>query len=200
MMNSIVRRFDPFLRRLHGVFEYWDHPDCLFRLQFTRAPHLIRLPDGDVPAGAPVLGLHFFNENMPQIPEEGPYTAFAVRGARMLKASFRQMARAITERSDMADIRAIGGTGVLLYPGAGPGAEKLMERLGFTIFPYRHPLGAFGEFWENLYTWALIRTYNEVTLQRRRLMRLKRRELWMSPETLVRVHGEKGWGAAESSR
>jgi hypothetical protein len=170
----------------------------MFRLQFTRAPHLIRLPDGDVPHGAPVLGLHFWNEHMPQIPEEGAITAFAVRGVRMLRDSFRQMAYTVRDHPDMADIRAIGGSGILIYPGAGPGAENLLRRLGFTIFPYRHPLGAFGEFWENLYTWALVWTYNKVTLERRRLLGLKRFELWMSPKTLVRVHAGEGRETTES--
>lgn len=189
-MRSIVRLLDRSLRRAQGVFEYWDDPDCMFRVSHGRAPHPISLPDGEIPDGAKVLLLHFWNEHMPQIPPEGPDITMAIRGARMLKASFGALAREVQHNPRLTEVRAVGGAGVLIYPDAGPGAEKLLRRLGFSIFPYRHPLGRFGEFWENLYTWGLIWTFNKVSLRQRRLLRLSRSELWMSTETLVRLHGQ----------
>ncbi len=195
-MRSIIRLLDRFLRRVQGVFEYWDDPDCMFRASFGQAPHTISLPDGEVPDGAKVLLLHFWNEHMPHIPPEGPNINLAMRGARMLKASFRALAREVQRNPALADARAVGGAGVLIYPDAGPGAEKLLRRLGFSIFPYRHPLGSFGEFWENLFTWGLIWTFNEVSLRQRHLLRLERSELWMSMDTLLRLHGD-GKASAE---
>ena len=189
-MRSIIRLLDRFLRWAQGVFEYWDDPDCMFRASFGQAPHPISLPEGEIPDGAKVLLLHFWNEHMPHIPPEGPNITLAMRGARMLKASFRALALEVQCSPELSDVRAVGGAGVLLYPDAGPGAEKLLRRLGFSIFPYRHPLGRFGEFWENLFTWGLIWTFNEVSLRQRHLLRLDRSELWMSTDTLVRLHGE----------
>ena len=189
-MRSVIRLLDRFLRRAQGVFEYWDDPDCLFRASFGHAPHQISLPDGEIPDGAKVLLLHFWNEHMPHIPPEGPNLNLAMRGARMLKASFRALAREVQRNPALADAKAVGGAGVLVYPDAGPGAEKLLRRLGFSIFPYRHPLGRFGEFWENLFTWGLIWTFNEVSLRQRHLLRLDRSELWMSMDTLVHLHGD----------
>lgn len=189
-MRTIIRLFDRFLRWIHGVFEYWDDPDCMFRVGFGRAPHTLYLPDGEIPAGATVLQLHFWNEHMPHIPPEGPNVALAIRGTRMLRASFRILAREIQRDPNLADARAVGAAGVLIYPDAGPGSEKLLRRLGFSIFPYNHPLGRFGEFWENFYTWGLIWTFNEVSLRDRRLIRLKREEIWMSKDTLVQLHGQ----------
>jgi hypothetical protein len=189
-MRSIIRLLDRFLRRAQGVFEYWNDPACLFRASFGHAPRQISLPDGEIPEGAKVLLLHFWNEHMPRIPPEGPNINLAMRGARMLKASFRALAREVQRNPALADAKAVGGAGVLIYPDAGPGAEKLLRRLGFSIFPYHHPLGGFGEFWENLFTWGLIWTFNEVSLRQRHLLRLDRSELWMSTDTLLRLHGD----------
>ncbi len=189
-MRRIIRLLDQSLRKAQGVFEYWDDPDCMFRVSHGRAPHLISLPDSQIPEGAEVLLLHFWNEHMPQIPPEGPNINLAMRAARMLKASFRALAHEIQLNPGLAGVKAVGGIGVLIYPDAGPGAEKLLRRLGFSIFPYRHPLGRFGEFWENLYTWGLIWTFNQVSLRQRHLLRLYRSELWMSTDTLMRLHGQ----------
>ena len=194
-MRSIVRFLDQSLRRVQGVFEYWDDPDCMFRVSCGRAPRPIRLPDSEIPDGAKVLFLHFWNEHMPHIPPEGPNISMAMRAARMLKASFRVLAREVQHNPGLAGVQAVGGVGVLIYPDAGPGAEKLLRRLGFSIFPYQHRLGRFGEFWENLYTWGLIWTFNEVSLRQRHLLRLQRSELWMSTETLVRLHAQSGASA-----
>ncbi len=188
-MRYIIRLFDRLLRRLQGVFVYWDDPDCMFRVSHGEAPHPISLPDGEIPAGAKVLYLHFWNEHMPHIPPEGPNVRLALHGVRMLRDSFRVLAHQVRLNPLLAGVQAVGTpAAALVYPDAGPGGEKLMERLGFTCFPYRHPLGRFGEFWENFYTWAIIWTYNEKTLQGRRLTRMKRFEFWMSVDTLVRTH------------
>jgi hypothetical protein len=71
------------LRSAQGVFEYWDDPDCLFRVQIAQAGHSIRLPDRDIPAGAQVLMLHLWNEHTPRFPPDGASLAEAVRGQRM---------------------------------------------------------------------------------------------------------------------
>ena len=122
-MRSIVRLLDQSLRKVQGVFEYWDDPDCMFRVSRGRAPHSISLPDSEIPEDAEVLLLHFWNEHMPQIPPEGPTISMAMRAARMLKASFRALAREVQQDPGLADVTAVGGAGVLIYPDAGPGAE-----------------------------------------------------------------------------
>ncbi len=189
-MRTIIRLFDRFLQRVLGVYEFCDDPNCLFRARVTEAPHAISLPDGEIPAGAKVLELHFWSEHFPRIPPEGPSFALALKGVRMLTGSFRAVAREVQHNPCLADAQAVGGVNALIYPDAGPASEQLLRRLGFTIFPYHNPLGRFGEFWENLYTWALIWTFNEVSLRERRLLRVKRCEIWMSVDDLVRLHGE----------
>ncbi|NIV38822.1 MAG: hypothetical protein GWN58_58220, partial [Anaerolineae bacterium] len=145
-MKRIVRAFDRFLCRRQGVFVFWDDPDCLFRAQFMRAPREIALPGALIPAGAEVLGLHFWNEHMPQIPPEGPTLALAVRGRRMIVSTFRALAHEMNRDPRMEGIQALGGATVLFAAGDGSGGDRLFTRLGFTVFPYRSPLGRFGQF------------------------------------------------------
>jgi len=81
----------------------------------------------------------------------------------------------------------VGGATVLFAAGDASSGERLFQRLGFSTFPYRNPLGRFGEFWENLYTWALMWTFNAGSLKKRHLLQLQRTEVWMSTgEFLVR--------------
>jgi hypothetical protein len=189
-MQAIIRRFDRFLRRAQGVFEFWDDPGCMFRARVSKAPHTVRLHDTEIPAGAPVLELHFWNEHMPQIPAEGPSLSLALQGQRMLVTSLQKAAHHIRHDPCMNGVQAVGGATVLFTTGDGSGAEKLFMRLGFTAVPYQNPLGRFGEFWENLYTWGLMWAYNAVSLRQRHLIKLHRTELWMSVDAFLQRYGE----------
>jgi len=60
-----------------------------------------------------------------------------------------------------------------------------MNRLGFTVTPYHRPLGRFGEFWENFYSWGLLWAFNPPSWRRRKLFDLRRTEVWMLREDFV---------------
>jgi hypothetical protein len=184
-MRFLIRSLDQLLRKLTGVFVYWDDPDCMFRARLTRATRPLLVPGGTVPQGARVLELHFWNEHMPSIPPEGVTLAQAARGHRMLIRSLREIGGRIPVEDRYAGVEAVGGATVLVVAGGTSSAEKLFERLGFRLTPYRSPLGRFGEFWENLYTWALMWAYNQVSLENRHLLQLERTEVWMSAEGFV---------------
>lgn len=184
-MRRLIRLVDRFLRKQQGVFVYWDNPDCMFRARISTARYAIRLPDGEIPAGAKVLELHFWNEHMPQIAANGPDLALALRGRRMLTASLRTFAHRIRQDPDLAGSRAVGGATVLFAAGDASSGERLFRRLGFSVFPYRNPLGRFGQFWENLYTWALMWAFNAASLRQRHLLQLRRTEVWMSTEEFL---------------
>jgi len=188
-MRGIIRLFDRFLRWRQGVFEYWDDPECVFRIGVARAPHAIHLPDGEVPAGVKVLDLHLWNEHMPHFPPQGPDLAMALRIRRMMRASYQALCRELQRDPLLADAQAVGGATVLIDTEASPSSAKFFAHFGFSIFPYRNPLGRFGEFWENSYTWVLMWTFNEVSLRQRHLLRLRRHEIWMSTAELVGRYG-----------
>lgn len=165
---------------------FWDDPDCLFRAQIARASRPIALPGTEIPAGAKVLGLHFWNEHMPQIAPEGPTLEQAVRGRRMIVSTFHALAREMHHDPRMEGIQALGGATVLFAAGDDSSGEKLFTRLGFTVFPHRNTLGRFGEFWENFYTWALMWAYNAVSLRQRHLLALSRTESWIASGEFLR--------------
>jgi hypothetical protein len=62
---------------------------------------------------------------------------------------------------------------------------------------HRSSLGRFGEFCENLYTWALMWAYNQVSLEGRRLLELERTRVWMKVEEfLCHCRADRTGGAA----
>ncbi len=188
-MRALVRAFDRFLCRATGVFEFCDDPECLVRLQWARAPRPLSLSDGTtVRAGAPVLMLHLWNEHLPRPDPDGPDLKWAAGVHRMLVRSFREVARWLAEHPRGGQTEAVGGITVLALSADGR-STPLIRHLGFDVFPYRRALGRFGEFWENFYTWAIMWTFNPVSLRGRSLLRLRRAEIWMSRETFLRRYG-----------
>lgn len=190
-MRALIRRFDAFLARQQGLYHFTDDPDCLLRLQNAAAPHRIRLPGQVVEPGEPVLLIHFWNEHIPPASPAGPALAWAKSIQRAFVKSLQAAAEYMQDEPRLADIRAVGGVTVLMFAGNRRNGARFMERLGFTVMPYANPLGRFGEFWENFYTWALIWTYNPASLRSRNLFRMRRSEIWISTEKfLARFGGE----------
>lgn len=106
----------------------------------------------------------------------------------MFVASLRDLAREMRGKPAYRDVRALRAVTVLLTPGPGS-AGSLATRLGFVVRPYRNRLGRFGEFWENLYTWFIMWTFNAASLHGRRVLGLRRMEMWMTAEDFVQRFG-----------
>lgn len=202
--------FDRCLCRRMGLRELSDDPRCLFRGRVLEAAYPLLAADGrqtpsgipselssefssEIPAGAPVLELHLTGERIPPLPADGPDVAWAVRGQRLLRRSCRQVALRLADDPELRDVRAVGGATLLFTSEHGPG-KALFPRLGFTASPYRSPLGRFGEFWENVYTWLLMWAYNPTSLKHRRLLGSRRTEVWMTRERFLGRHGPKEAG------
>lgn len=189
-MRALIRGLDALLRRATGVYEFSAEPGIILRLQIARAPHALPLPGGEVPAGEPVLLLHLWNERMPPIPRAGPELGWAARTSRQFAYSLRAVAEQMGSSRRLAGIRAVGGVTILFFPGDRSGGERLMRRLGFTLMPWHLRLGRFGEFWENLYSWALLWTYNVASMNQRQLLALRRAEFWMPVDDFLRRYGQ----------
>jgi len=188
-MRRIIRSFDGLLRRAYHIVEFCDDPTCLIRLRVRPAPYAIPLPDGRVPPGAPVLELHIWNEHIPPLPPDGPDAAWAARTWRLFVRSLHAVAHQMQRDPVLADVSAVGGVTALFPPSDQAGGGRLAKRLGFVVLPYRHRLGRFGEFWENLYSWAIMWAFNAASLRRRHLLALRRTEVWMSATEFRRRYG-----------
>jgi len=64
-----------------------------------------------------------------------------------------------------------------------------MQRLGFMVLPYYRPFGAFGEFWENFYSWVLIWTYNPASMHNHHFLASRRAEIWMLADEFMKRYG-----------
>jgi hypothetical protein len=189
-MRAAIKRFDRFLRKVSGVFEFTDEAWCIFRLQLRDAPHDIRLSDGTfVGRGEPILGLHFWNEQIPALGPEGADVAWGARVARLAVRSMRAIAAWVQAHPEMIDRHVLGGATVLLDMDTVDGPANLIRRLGFEIFPFRSPLGRFGEFWENAYTWSLMWAYNSPSVNDRPPVSMRRTVIWMPVEDLLARYG-----------
>ena len=85
-------------------------PPCIFRLDISRAPRELRLRDGTlVRPGDRVARLHFWNEQIPTLPEDGATIAWARRMQRAISVSLQELAHYLAGRPDLADVAVICG-------------------------------------------------------------------------------------------
>jgi len=189
VVSAFVRLIDALLRRATHILTFSTDPRCILRTSLATAEHAIRLASTTIPAGSRVLMIHFWNERMPAIPPQGADFRWAVGSQKRFMASLRLLHTWAVEQELLAGIRAVGGSTVLISPEISTAQQRLLEHLGFEVTDYRSPLGSFGEFWENLFTYTLMRTYNPGTLHGKRFRDLRRKDLWMPVETFTRLYG-----------
>lgn len=201
-MRALVRRFDAFLSRVHGIYAFCDEADCLLRLQRIPAPRELRLGGRVVAAGEPVLAIHLHNERIPPLPPAGPNLPWAVLVRRLFLRSLAHVAAEMRRDPRLGDVRAVGNdtTGLLTLEDPHDGGARLLERLGFTILPRRTPLGFLGEFCENFYSWVLMWAYNPGSLRGRRFSRLRRTEVWMPAGEFLAKFGAEAADADHHQR
>jgi hypothetical protein len=97
-------------RRRQAVLEYSHNPACVFRLDIGRARRLLTLRDGTrVNPGERVARLHFWNEQIPPLPEDGATIGWARRMQRAIAISLGELARYLAERPELADIAVVCG-------------------------------------------------------------------------------------------
>lgn len=123
------------------------------------------------------------------MPPGGADLAWTKKMSKAFLKSLGEAAEYIKSEPVVRDVRAVGGITVLLFSGDRASGARFMEKLGFTTMPYSNPLGRFGEFWENFYSWMLMWTYNPGSVRYRHVMGFKRAEFWMPVEKFVERYG-----------
>jgi hypothetical protein len=191
-VRRMVYALDRLLRSRLGLFEYWDDPDCLFRVRVTDAPGDLHVSEGEIPTGAPVLELHLWNEHIPPMFVDTPSITAAVQIRRTLTSSTRALACRMRTDPHLHGVQAVGGVTPLFSAGDGSAMEKLFIRLGFTTRPYQNPMGRFAEFWEEVYGWMIMWAYYRGTKRPRTLGKIRRTDFWMSSEEFLRRYEAEG--------
>ncbi len=185
-LRRIIRGFDDWLSLVEGVAPFTDDRGVILRAQAGTVAWTIPLSGGIIPRGSPVLMVHLWNERMPPIGAAGADLAWAIRTERALVYSFQEMGGYLGNSPRLHSVRAVGGVIAQIHLQGPDGGRALLEHLGFTIYPYHRHLGAFGEFWENFFTWWLMWTYNPPSVHHRGMFDLQRGEFWMTREHFLR--------------
>lgn len=189
-LRQVIFRFDAFLSRVEGVHTFSENPDCILRLRLTKSRIDVSLPCGDIAAGDDVLEIHLWNEHMPKVEDDDPSIAWGNRTLRLFLLDLRQLAKIVVEDPRLSQVEAIRGEMIFLGTADNPNRAKQMERLGFTVIPFQSKLGAFGEFWENFYSWWVMWAYNPVSTHNRRLVNNHRMQIWMSRARFLEMYGD----------
>lgn len=187
-LRLLIRRFDNWLSCQYGVYVFNKEEGIILRLQEGYVEHDLTLPDGFAARGSRALFLHLWNERIPLMPAAGADLAYALWLQRRLVFSLRAAARYLLQAPHLKNIEVVGGVSAHMTLKSG-GGRALLEHLGFTVFPYHCRAGAFGEFWENFYTWWLMWTFNPASVRRHPLWRLQRLEFWMTRKAFLERYG-----------
>jgi len=191
-MGAAVCLIDFLLRTSQGIYEFTDDPECILRIQLKRATHEVNIGNERILKGESVLAVHAWNERMPKLPLEGATLEWALQLRRQVIHSFRQVAQVMQADNQYSQVRAVCGESALFSFSGHTGGTRLMQHLGFTVLPYHRPFGRFGEFWENLFSWWLMWTYNYASLNSREFLRLQRTEIWITAQEFMRRYGDSG--------
>lgn len=189
-MRATVRLIDYLLRRSGGLFEFSDNADCVLRIQLGKASHDVTIGSEKILKGETVLAIHIWNEHIPILPKEGANLAWALVLRRRVNYSFREMAKVMQHDSRFSQVKAVWGTSSLFSFTDHIGGVRMMQHLGFTVLPYYNPLGRFGLFWENLFSWWLMWAYNYPSISTRHFKKLQRTEIWITKSEFLKRYGE----------
>jgi len=197
-IRALVFGLDRWLCRHSGMIYFSSNPNCILRVERSRAEREIRLSDGVVVArGDPILDLHFWNEQMPQTSAK-PGLGWGGRFGRQLIRSFGELAAAIDDDPRLRDAVAIRGR--LAFAAARNRDD--MRRFGHWFGletpakPERLPLGRrVHDAAEDIWLVALSYAFNPGSLRGRQMLR-RRDDLWMSKATLLARYEVKRRDAA----
>jgi YkoP-like protein len=169
--------FDDRQRRRQAVFEYTSDPACIFRIDVTRASRGVTLRDGTfVRPDDRVVRLHFWNEQIPTLPEDGATIAWARRMQRAIGASLEELARYLAAQPDLADIAVICGhvpSGTKSQSGQ---IARIMAYYGFETIPETEPLPLaerLHRFGENILISLIVLAHNAGALRSDTLARVR---------------------------
>ena len=189
---------DARLRRLHSVFEYTSNPSCIFRLNIARSPGPLVLRDGTrVRRGERIARLHFWNEHIPPVPQNGPTIAWARQMQQAIAISLQELAPFLQSRSDLSDVAAIRGDVPSGTKAQTEQLARIMGRYGFEaiaepenlpIAERMHRLG------ENILVSLVVFAQNASTLRLDTLQRV-RLPIFLSRRAL----NEKFGGSSEAA-
>jgi YkoP domain len=191
-LSRAVRGVDSLLRYRHGIQEFTEDAQCIFRIAVMPAPRAVRLSDGTAVAeGDLVLQLHFWNEHLPMMNEAGPSAAWASMLKRRIHHSLAVVAAHIEHASQFDAIKALHGSPPF---GSRLGTAQMVrtgQRFGFDVIERDAPpelRERIHDVFDSMFLWGLAYTFNPAALRNKGLMR-HRYQLWISRAKLLHRYG-----------
>jgi hypothetical protein len=200
-LRAAVWALDARLRLRYGVREYTHRPECMFRIQVTRAGPALTLSDGTrLRSGDRIIELHVWNEQFPRMAGRGPTLGWAARINRSMELSLQELAGYL-DRCGLDDVAAVRAN-----MGTGPDEERrrfarFMARFGFEAMPVREPRSLaerMHRLGENILICAMVLARNPIAFRPSLLWR-GRLEIYLSRRCLDERYGPRR-GAKERWR
>ena len=191
-LAEAIFALDKWLQRRHGVIEYSAHPRCLFRMEIGHARRQLRLRDGTLlRPGQCVVHLHFWNEHIPPVPENGTTIRWARQMQHGIAASLRELAKYLASRPELRDIAVIWTNVPCGTQSQAHQLAHIMAYYGFETILDEEPL-RLGErlhrFGDNILISLMVLAQNSVTLRADTLRRV-RVPIYLSRRGLVERFG-----------
>ncbi|KPL23761.1 MAG: hypothetical protein AMJ93_03955 [Anaerolineae bacterium SM23_84] len=191
LARAAIRAIDHIVRSVKGVREFTDDELCLLRIGKAKSDRHIILSDGTEILDSETTGeLHLWNEHVPPIPGDGTYLIWAKRFYSRLLCSTRLLARYMVSQPEWRHIHAWRGESSFMPKGIH--AVQLFSRAGSDVIQEDSALRIgqrFADFWDNLYWWMLAWTFNPASLERKKLPKLERWQIWISSARLQEKYG-----------
>lgn len=203
-LRLLVLALDALLRRVQGIYEFSQKPDCIVRIARRHSRTSRTLSDGTVVRpGDLIIELHFWNEHIPRIGGAGPDLAWGLAFYRRMRGTLVELARHVSTSPDLST--AVAFYAVLTVPLAaeGPQYARLLRSLGFD---FNSPPPLRGR-WQRLrnclelgYNGLLVWAFQPNSLRDRQFLGAFRAELWISRTALLARYGKSLVGHTVHSR
>ena len=184
-MRDLIRRIDKKRREMMGIFEFSTDRCCIFRASIHPLSEMAYIPEASEKSGTKALNLHFWNEQVPPLPSGGPDLGYAKNLIHKWTESLRQLANFILRDPRAEDVTVIIGITPIFFSGNIRTGINLIPRTGMHIEKYHPSAGPVRLFFDDLYAWMLMWTYNPNILYTRKPFTVDWHALWISREVLV---------------
>ena len=196
MVRRLIRGLDAILRHSYHIYEFNNDPDCMLRLSLGVSEREFTLANGiHIQRGDPVGEVHFWNEHIPQIPEQGLDLAWARLFQKRLEFSLQALAEHVANNPDFDQVQVFLGDPPLGGVNVARALQRGFQRWGFEFGPEAEKGGIwqrFANFWKNLYATSLVWAFNPRSLNTKDVRHIERLQVLLSRETLMRKYYESG--------
>jgi hypothetical protein len=194
-LADLLFALDGRLQRRQAVFEYTGNPVCIFRVDIGRSPERLGLHDGTrVQRGQRIARLHFWNEHVPPVPQDGATIAWARQMQHAIAISLQELACYLRSRPDLADVVVICADVPSGTRTQSDQLARIMARFGFEaiVHPEHLPIAErVHRLGENMLISLIVFAQNARTLRRDTLTRV-RLPIYLSRRTLDEKFGHMG--------